>query len=89
MHKYWGTEVVGSRYTQANEAYGCQSPVTSVCQAHCLHLIDGSACLFDADYWGSNGGKKPSYDATGIQFRSLESSKTMSAQVGCVRELNN
>ena len=89
MHKYWGTEVVGSRYTMANESLGCQSPVTSVCQAHCLHLIDGSACLFDADYWGSNGGKKPSYDATGIQFRSLESSKTMSGQVRCVRELNN
>ena len=87
MHKYWGSEVVGNRYTQGNEALGCQSPITSVCQPHCFHLSDGVGCLFDADYWGSNGGKKPSYEAIGITF--FDSSNSRSGQVRCVRELNN
>ena len=86
MHMYKLGALTAGKYTAASETTGCFAPNSSVCSPYMLHLSDGILAIIDSNYWGPNP-DEPYFDKYGPVYYGVSNSG--SAQVRCVRELDN
>ncbi len=86
MHMYKYGAATGGKYTASNEVGGCMAPNSTACSPYRLHLEDAEAVIIDTNYWGSDPNQLV-FDTEGFRYEDATQSGT--AQVRCVRELNN